>query len=68
MGECAYCKEPVDPDHRDTWHRVCGWERPRRQGGTNHLAMRRRNGMVACAHCLDMLLEGRHPMQLELLR
>jgi hypothetical protein len=63
---CAYCDQPVEPDNRDTWHRVTGWERPRRQGGTNHIALRKRTGHFACAHCMDALVEGRHPMQLEL--
>lgn len=63
---CSYCEEPVDQYHRDTWRRISGWERQRRGGGTNHVALRKPSGHYACSQCMSMLLEGRHPMQLQL--
>ena len=41
--KCEFCGEPVDAELRETWHRVEGWERPGKAGGSD-IALRRRTG------------------------
>lgn len=33
---------------------VAGFEQPREQGGTNHLELRKRTGVVWCRSCVDL--------------
>ena len=37
----------------EVYHEVIGWEKPRRGGGTNALALRRLTGKVACSGCIS---------------
>lgn len=54
---CQFCKEPVDPNSRLTWHRVTGWERPGKHGGSD---IRGRQQQPGFAHddCLSRYLDG----------
>lgn len=41
LGTCEKCKEPIYAHETPVW-RVIGWEKNRRQGGTNHILGRQR--------------------------
>jgi hypothetical protein len=41
--KCEFCGKPVDAELRETWHRVEGWERPGKSGGSD-IALRKRTG------------------------
>jgi len=51
MIKCALCDAPIG-DSR-IYHEVVGFERDRKQGGTNALRVRRRTGRVAHFFCVD---------------
>jgi hypothetical protein len=60
---CHYCSKPVDPKSRFTWHRITGWERPGRAGGSD-IANRERDGDVfACDRCVRDVQLGRIPQE-----
>ena len=42
---CQFCGEPVDPHSRFTWHRVIGWARPGKAGGSD-ITLREKAGDV----------------------
>ncbi len=50
--KCEFCGEHVDTQSRVTWHRVEGWERPGKSGGSD-IALRHRTGEgFAHHHCI----------------
>jgi hypothetical protein len=52
MISCSLCGAPIGERER-VYHEVVGFERDRRQGGTNALRCRRRTGKVAHIFCVD---------------
>jgi hypothetical protein len=50
--KCTLCGAPIGDDGR-VYHEVVGFERDRKQGGTNALRCRRRTGRVAHPFCVD---------------
>ncbi len=53
--KCDFCGQPVDAQSKETWHRVEGWERPGKAGGSD-IALRRRPavGLFAHDHCVRL--------------
>lgn len=64
---CVFCNLPVDPDSRETWHSMAGWERPGKAGGSD-VALRARtgDGRFACDPCIRRQQEGLSPLQTSL--
>lgn len=58
---CSFCQQPVDPHGPRTYRRVVGWTRPRREGGTHALRLRRELDEYACADCVDSMAAGNAP-------
>jgi len=54
---CILCGGPVT-EHQQVEFQVVGFERPRAQGGTNALRLRRRTGNVAHRDCVDKEARG----------
>ncbi len=54
---CFYCGEPVDPYSRYTWHRVIGWERKGKAGGSDITLREPRDGF-AHDHCVSLAKSG----------
>jgi len=54
---CILCGGPVT-GHQQVEFQVVGFERPRAQGGTNALRLRRRTGNVAHRDCVDKEARG----------
>jgi hypothetical protein len=50
---CEFCFNPVDPLAPDTLHSVKGWEKPRKQGGTNTIHLRQETGKFAHDECVN---------------
>jgi hypothetical protein len=63
---CTYCERPVNPQARETWHRVIGWERPGRKGGSD-IACRQPQARYACDMCVRRMQRGVSPAQGSLL-
>ena len=61
--KCVTCEKEVDPNARTTWQRVIGWERKRKGGGTNAVALRETLQQFMCGECMIQRLEGIDPMQ-----
>jgi len=59
---CHYCGHDVDPNRRSTWHRVVGWERAGKAGGSDIVA-RQRVELFACNRCVDLVKNGHDPGQ-----
>lgn len=57
---CPFCLKPVEGP---SYHEVLGWERDRKQGGTNALRLRERTGKQAHQWCVDRAVEGRTGQQ-----
>ena len=60
--QCAFCRQLVDAESDDTWHRVEGWERKGKAGGSD-IALRKRlyaaeNNMFAHDHCVRREQQG----------
>lgn len=49
--KCAACGERVDPNASQTLREVIGWDRPRGQGGQNHVLFREETGRLMCGSC-----------------
>jgi hypothetical protein len=58
---CTFCDKALDPDSRYTWHKVTGWERPGRKGGSDIAARTRDGETFACDPCVRDLQAGRVP-------
>lgn len=63
---CMACDKTLT-DLRGVGYEITGVERPREQGGTNHVLNRQRTGRVMCPGCVTSLLYGKPvPGQLSL--
>ncbi len=60
---CEFCGEPVDAQSRETWHRVEGWERPGKAGGSDIALRRRSSEKFAHAHCVRLEQQRVSPLQ-----
>ncbi len=67
MIRCYTCKRKVDPESPHILRQVTGWEKPRTQGGTNHVIDRKLTGELMCTACAMSVLHGIHPDQGKLL-
>jgi uncharacterized protein YlaI len=56
--ECSKCKRMIDERRQEVWQALKGWEKKRRQGGTNHVALRRPLHEFMCNNCMTNLLSG----------
>jgi hypothetical protein len=67
MIECvnySKCGTMLNPNRVDTfWQKVEGWERKREQGGTNHVALRKKLDVRMCLSCMRQLQNGVDPGQ-----
>jgi len=61
---CVECGSELNPD--TAWHEVTGWEHYRVQGGTNHVALRKRSGKLMCQVCMMKLQSGLSATQMTL--
>lgn len=52
------CKCGDDANERTGWQKVTGWERARQQGGTNHVALRKKLNVFMCNGCMVLSLSG----------
>lgn len=63
---CYFCGEKVDPNSRDVWRRVTGWEHKvmnaTRKGGSD-ISMREPTGELACSACMIRVRQGLSPQQ-----
>lgn len=50
---CEFCFNQLDPLAPTTMHSVRGWEKPRKQGGTNTIHLRQPTGKFAHEHCVN---------------
>lgn len=66
-ARCCECNATTDPTARNVLHEVVGWDRPREQGGQNHVIQRRPTGRIMCADCALRVLHGLAPGQESLL-
>lgn len=64
---CCECGARVNPDARNVLHEVVGWDRPREQGGQNHVLRRRTTGRIMCSDCSLRVVHGLAPGQESLL-
>ena len=54
MTSCELCGKPIsESDEHYAYHRVSGWERGRKAGGTNAIRCRERDGAMAHERCVD---------------
>lgn len=58
---CLDCGEGI-ANAKTAWAEVIGWERPRSQGGTNHVALRQPTGRVRCGSCMNARQHGVDPV------
>lgn len=63
VARCLFCSVPVEPNSTRVYRRVRGWEHPRRDGGTNALALREPLDEFACSTCIDRQRAGVAPTQ-----
>lgn len=59
---CAICGAEI-ASVRIAWRKVVGYERPRKQGGTNAIRLRRPVDEYACEICVTRLRAGVDPAQ-----
>lgn len=52
------CGRPIAPHDSRQLFEIVGYERERRQGGTNHVVARRRTGRVVCSFCAERVQRG----------
>lgn len=57
------CGNDVDTKSRYTWHRVIGWERPGKAGGSDVACRERHGDEFACDVCIRRLQAGVAPAQ-----
>jgi hypothetical protein len=50
--ECTFCHDGLSLRGTDYYRRVQGWEKPRRQGGTNAIVLRDPLPVYACHRCI----------------
>lgn len=62
---CELCGEPVDPTSRFTWHRVVGWERKGKAGGSDIDLREKRDGW-AHDFCVSLRQRGYQAGQLSI--
>jgi len=55
---CPLCGQSIDPTSPYVWQRVEGWERKRKQGGTNAIALRRTRQEWAHPACVTLARDG----------
>ncbi len=60
---CAGGCGKVITDTHSAWCSITGWERPREQGGTNHVALRKQTGEYMCDICMSKFQAGLAPGQ-----
>ena len=58
MMRCAFCRHEVDPLEATTYQRVSGWERRRKGGGTNTIALRKTQQEWAHGKCVAREAQG----------
>ncbi len=58
LVQCSVCGKAVDAQSRYTYHRVEGWERPGRNGGSD-IVDRRSHAEFAHPQCVDDVKHGR---------
>lgn len=61
MRSCSFCGEEYP--ETSMYQRVSGWERPRKQGGTNHIHERETEDRYACRTCIELRKLGVHAQQ-----
>lgn len=72
MGQsCLLCREPIDPDDRNTLRRVAGWEQKAsgsssRRAGSD-IVLRAPTGELAHQSCVSLARRGIDPDQRSLL-
>jgi hypothetical protein len=66
ITRCDMCGRSIDERKEIVWQMVTGWEKRRRQGGTNHLALRKPQDQSRCWVCMDRMLSGDDPHQVAL--
>ena len=54
---CARCGEAIE-NLATVWMEVLGWEHDRSQGGTNHVALRKRTGRLMHNACMKLEQDG----------
>lgn len=54
MFVCAFCQEHINPNARNTYRRVTGWEHRRDAGGTNAVALRETHEEFAHSSCITL--------------
>jgi hypothetical protein len=54
---CSGCGKGIPRGH-SRWYGITGYERPRQEGGTNAVSLRRRTGRVLCLACKAKLDAG----------
>lgn len=59
---CEFCGEPIK-SVRWAWRKIIGYEKTRKQGGTNAIALRKPLDEWACDRCVDKLRNGVDPRQ-----
>lgn len=62
MLTCFSCKAEIARE-ADAWHEITGWEKTRKQGGTNAVFDRKRTGIVMCDPCHTRRKFGGDPGQ-----
>ena len=49
---CVRCGDPIRP--KRAWRKVSGWEKGRKSGGTNALALREPEDKFMCEPCMTL--------------
>ena len=55
---CVFCNLELDSDQPGVYQRVTGWERLRKQGGTNAIRLPQRQYEWACGDCIELRVRG----------
>lgn len=66
MTFCCRCGKEIEEPEK-AWQQVIGWERRRRKGGTNHVALREPQQKWTCVECMIRLQQGFSAQQESLL-
>ncbi len=64
-ARCSECGCPI-PDVEYAWTSITGWDKKRRGGGTNHVALRKPTGEWMCDACMQKCMAGIATGQLSL--
>ncbi len=65
IARCAECGCPIS-DVEHAWTSISGWDKKRREGGTNHVALRKPLGEWMCDGCMAKCMAGIPTGQLSL--